>query len=377
MEKIPKKTLIVEGSSWDKCVWDMTPFKPGKIFWMPKEKPGKITISRKKICLRAPCRIDVGVLDYCALRTTPTDGTPDYKAGEMSFAADKYTYVEVELLDKPEIIIDKGTKRELILRHVALLMKRATNYKGGFKIKAKSHKYRHVGFGSSAIMMEATAVAMNRLLGNPLELKDLRNLIAYNFAEESDTLEGYLVPGASTGGSFNTMYYGGFVITAAEAEMIFRMEVPEDVRFIIGIPKVKVAGPEESEVDINCLSWMRHNERFSAGKTSAWILMELLPACVQKDIKKMGQFFYNFTFFSKLIPMLLYRNDSPGIIFELKENGIEGGWMTSAGPSLVAFTQDKTKVEKAKEIFKARKFDVVVLKPCNKGISEISRIPKN
>jgi len=368
--KMKKKKLVVEAGHWDKTEWDVTPFKPGKVFWLP-QKVKKIKISSKKrIVLRAPCRIDVGVLDYSALKTT---GAPDYKAGEMSFAADKYTYVDVELLDRNKIVFEKEAKRHLLLTHVASLMKKATGYKGGFKIKARSHKYRHVGFGSSAILSEATAVAMNKLLGEPLSVKDLRKLIAYNFAEESDTLKSYLVPGASTGGSFNTMYYGGFVITSSETEMIFRMEIPIDTRFIVGVPQVKVAGPEASEVDINCLSWMRHNERFSAGKTSSWILMELLPACIQKNLKKMGNFFYNFTFFSKLIPMLLYRNDSPGIIFELKENSLEGAWMTSAGPGLVAFTQNKDKIKKAVEIFKRRGCNVVILKPDNVGIKEVGK----
>ena len=153
--------------------------------------------------------------------------------------------------------------------------------------------------------------------------------------------------------------------------MIFRMKMPSETRLIVGIPQVKVAGPETSEVDIQCLSWMKHNERFSAGKTSAWILMELLPACVQKDLKKMGDFFYNFTFFSKLIPMLLYRHDLPGIIFELKENGLEGAWMTSAGPGLVAFTQSDEKCKKAVEIFQKRGCNVVILEPDNAGIKEI------
>jgi len=365
--EMEKRTLIVEGGQWDQSVWDVTPFKPGKIFWLP-EKVGRINISeRKQIALRAPCRIDVGVLDYCALKTT---GMPDYKAGEMSFAANQYTYVDIELLEDPEIVFEENTERSLLLTHVVSLIKQATGYQSGLRIKTRTHNYRHVGFGSSAILQETTAVAINRLLGEPLSVSDLRKLIAYNFAEESDTLKDYLVPGASTGGSFNTMFYGGFVITSTETEKIFRMEMPEDTRFVVGIPQVKVAGPEQSEVDINCLSWTRHSDRFSAGKISFWILTELLPACVQGDLKKMGKFFYNFTYCAKLIPMLLYRNDLPGIILELQENGLEGAWMTSAGPSLVAFTQDESKVEIAKQIFEKRRCGTVLLKPDNKGLVE-------
>jgi len=362
------KVLVVEGGQWDRVTWDMAPFEPGKFFWRPSEV-GPISIgSKKRINLRAPCRLDVGVLDYCALKTT---GVPDYKAGEMSFAADAYTLVEIELIENPGITFEEQTERRLLIEHVVRLMSDVVNYRGGVAIKARSHGHHHVGFGSSAVLAESVAVGMNRLLGEPLTLRDLRNLVAYNFAEESDRQPGLLVPGASTGGSFNTMYHGGFVITSTECEMIFRMEMPEDTRFIVGVPQVKVAGPEGSEVDIDCLSWMRHNERFSAGKTSFWILTELLPACIQRDLRKMGAFFYNFALFSKLIPALLYRCDIPGILLELKESGLEGGWMSSAGPGLVAFTQSEEKVQRAVAVFERRGCKTVVLKPDNVGITEL------
>lgn len=100
--------------------------------------------------------------------------------------------------------------------------------------------------------------------------------------------------------------------------------------------------------------------------------MELLPACVQQDLKKMGEFFYNFTLFSKLIPALLYRCDIPGILLELKEKGLEGAWMTSAGPGLVSFTQNEEKIKTAIGVFKKRGCKTVVLKPDNVGIIELS-----
>lgn len=73
--------------------------------------------------------------------------------------------------------------------------------------------------------------------------------------------------------------------------------------------------------------------------------------------------------------MLLYRCDLHGILFQLKEAGLEGGWMTSAGPSLVAFTQDEKKKKKAIQIFKERNCKTVVVEPDNKGIVEVSKIP--
>lgn len=117
------KITGIEGSSHDKVSWDITPFKPGKIFWEPK-KIGKIKITRKKIVLRVPCRIDFSCLDYSKLK--PTDKDNDYKAGEISFAANLYSYVNVELLDKSKIIIN--SERRLLVEHMALLMKKILKY---------------------------------------------------------------------------------------------------------------------------------------------------------------------------------------------------------------------------------------------------------
>jgi predicted sugar kinase len=75
--------------------------------------------------------------------------------------------------------------------------------------------------------------------------------------------------------------------------------------------------------------------------------------------------------------MLFYRCDISGILFELKESGIEGGWMTSAGPSLVAFTLSEKKLEKAVKIFKRRKCkNITIVRPSNEGIIEVDDFPK-
>jgi len=159
----------------------------------------------------------VGLLDYSALKFTDKN---DYKAGEMSFACDAYTWVRVKLTESPTINIK--SKRSQFIKHYALIVKGVTNYKGGFEIETISHPYRHVGFGSSAIMAETTAYAINHLLGSPLSFEELRKLVAYNFVEESDKAKNKLFPGASTGGSFNTIKNGGFVITSSGMTPVFK-----------------------------------------------------------------------------------------------------------------------------------------------------------
>lgn len=365
--------MILEASHYDSVEWNPSPIKPGTFINKP-DKIVKCKLGQKKeIVLRSPCRVDVGLIDYSALKFTDQN---DYKAGEMSFACNVYTYVRVKLLDEPELKI--SSDRPTMVKHYALLVKESTNYKGGFEIETIAPPYHHVGFGSSAVMAETVAIAINKLLGSPLTDRELRHLIAYNFVEESDNAKEMLFPGASTGGSFNTITNGGFVITSSECEKIFHEDIPADLTFVIGIPNVGVKGPEASETDVNCMGWERHNERINAAKSCLWILTEVMPYWVKGDYAKVGEAFYNYTFFGgKGMQMLFYRCDEPGILFEQKEAGLEGGWMTSAGPGLVVFTQDKKKVETAKKIFERRGCkQIVVVNGDNKGTTEIDSLPQ-
>lgn len=363
--------MILEGSHYDTVKWDPSPIRPGTFINKP-EKSWKCKIGkRKEIILRSPCRVDVGLLDYSALKFTDTN---DYKAGEMSFACNVYTYVRVKLTDKKFSI---KSDRPYMIEHYASLLKQVTDYQGGFDIETISSPYRHVGFGSSAIIAETTSLAINVLLGSPLTNSELRHLIAYNFVEESDNDKTHLFPGASTGGSFNTITNGGFVITSSECEKIFHENIPEDMTFIIGIPDVGVKGPEASETDVNCMGWERHNERINAAKSCLWILTEIMPYWVKGDYEKVGEAFYNYTFFGgKGMQMLFYRCNQHGILFEQKEAGLEAGWMTSAGPGLVVYTMDSRKIEIAKRIFKRNGCkQIVTVKGDNEGIIEVKSLP--
>lgn len=364
--------MKVEASHYDFIEWNPVPIKPGTFINKPKIIYKCKLKNRKEIILRSPCRIDVGLLDYSALKFTDQN---DYKAGEMSFACNIYTYVRVRLLDEDKIII--RSDRSILVKHYVLIVKNSTNYKGGFEIETRAPLYRHVGFGSSAVMAETVALAINKLLGNPLTNRELRNLIAYNFVEESDSQKEKLFPGASTGGSFNTITNGGFVITSSECEKIFRESIPSNMLFIVGIPNVKTKGPETSETDVNCMGWVRHNERINAAKSCLWILTEVMPYWIKGDYTKVGEVFYNYTFFGgKGIQMLFHRCDAHGILFEQKEAGLEGGWMSSAGPSLVVYTQNEKKAEIAKKIFKRRGCgQVIVAKGDNQGTKEIDNLP--
>jgi predicted sugar kinase len=340
----------VEASSYDTVEFTPKYIRPGEFINPPSETKHVLLGAKRKIKLRSPSRIDFGVLDHSALKVCDTN---DYKAGEMVFACDKYLFVEVELMEGDSIIIK--SERKVLAEHAAKLMKNATDYKGGFRIKTDDFGCKHLGFGSSATLLIAVVVAINRLFGEVFSLRELRELISGNYVEESDKNPELLFPGCTTGGAFNAMIRGGFCITSSGCELIFREKIPDDFIFVIGMPRSRNVGSEMSESEVNVINWARHNERVNGAKTALWILMEIMPNFVAGNFAKVGEAFYNFTFFGeKSMQMLFHRQDLAGMLFELKKAGIEGGTMTSAGPTMVVFTQSEEKARIAEEIFRKR-----------------------
>lgn len=94
--------MKLEASHYDTIEWKPIAIDPGTFINKPehtyKSKLGK----KREIILKSPCRVDVGLIDYSALKFTDQN---DYKAGEMSFACDVYTYVKVKLLNRSKLLL--------------------------------------------------------------------------------------------------------------------------------------------------------------------------------------------------------------------------------------------------------------------------------
>lgn len=361
--------IIVEGTQFDRVAWNPEPCKAGKMFYK-LEDIKKVNIrDKKEITLRSPCRVDVGLIDFSPIQFTNSENFA--KAGEMSFAGDQYTTVTVKLIDKSEIVVDSN--RPMIVEHNALLMKQSTDYEGGFEIKTEDHGHKHIGLGSSSIMSETVMDAINRVLGEPLTFEEMKRLMGRNFLEEADSDKKMMFPGCTTTGSWNTIRNGGFTINS-DTEMVFHADVPEEIRFVFGIPKIEVKGPEESDTDVRTYSWLRHNDRINAAKVCYWVVTEIMPTIVRGDWKAAGQTFYNYTLTGcKALLMTFYQCGLADVVFQLKATGVDGAFMSSAGPNVVAFCLSDESVQKAKDIFEKKDFRVVVIKPDNKGTIEVKR----
>ena len=97
-----------------------------------------------------------------------------------------------------------------------------------------------------------------------------------------------------------------------------------------------------------------------------------MPSITKGDWKKAGETFYNYTLTGcKALLMLFYQCGLSDIVFQLKMAGIEGAFMSSAGPNIVAFCLSEKSKQKAIDIFKNKNFNIVIVKPDNKGTVEL------
>jgi len=356
--------MRVRGTEYDLVDWDVELFEPGKLFWRP-EYQGPIDTDRKRVKVQVPSRFDAVVLDFTRLH--PTYEENDYKAGALGFAGALYSTADVEVTIDGKVEAD-----DILAQHIGLLFKEVTGCDGGFKIHTQDHPYRHVGASSSASLVAATANALNILLGKPLDDRQLVRFVAHNYGERSQLRDGYLVPGISTGSSGNLALRGGIGVTSSDCELIGWGRYPEGTNIVLGIPDIPEvgAGPELSQAEMLSLDWARHIGKYNAPKVCYWMMMDFLPALNQGDLRGMGKVLYDTSFGStKAALMNLYTSDIPNVIMEQQRAGVEGCFMSSAGPGLVALTIDKKDV--ARDIFKRRGYQVVDVEPVNEGLKII------
>jgi hypothetical protein len=62
-----------EASHYDTVEWNPVPLEPGKMFYKPQTIAKAKIGDKKEAIFRSPCRIDIGLLDYSALKFTDVD----------------------------------------------------------------------------------------------------------------------------------------------------------------------------------------------------------------------------------------------------------------------------------------------------------------
>ncbi|GAB6061566.1 GHMP family kinase ATP-binding protein [Deferrisoma palaeochoriense] len=283
-----------------------------------------------------PGRIHAAVLDM----TRFDIGRPG--GGGVGFAVGLFSRATVSLSEKAEI--RSYGNRPLLGQHVAELFRRLTGYEGGIEIETRDHNRRHMGLGSSVSTLTAAAVALNEALGRPLDLRNLRKLVAYNYCEELSAAPPRLVPGFETNVGAMAGLHGGMVIATDRCELAARVAMPEDLRALLLLPKM---APEVSSGAGEYRSLLGAAQAFDA-KTAARkvcrVFMDLLPAALAGDLRVVGDLLWELSQEgSKRAEIELHGDRGREILEvmeELRRTGAEIVGMSSIGPAVFGLSRN-------------------------------------
>ncbi len=320
--------LKIRGGDLDLVEYDFTSFHPGEnMNTCGYEKPYSLSPTQKPVRTQAPGRIHLTVLDMN--RFAP--GHPG--GGGIGFAIDVFAEVEVRCIEKG---FDINYSRPAIIRHFLLVFSKTVGYTGGFSVTAKDHDYKHVGLGSTSTILTALSAAVNRALGDPLTLDQLRILIGNNYVEETE--EGMIAYGFETGVGPAVSGRGGMAILGDNLTVVHQHAFAEGKHVHIVIPpsSISSAGEEEFSLLMNKARSLDYRDR----ELKAYIvMMDFIPALNQKDLKKMGDHMWEMEFRgSKRAEIEHHSFELYQYMHKLRKAGLEFIGMSSVGPSIAVIT---------------------------------------
>lgn len=321
--------LKIRGGDLDLVEYEFVPFNPGENLSTCNITPGKpITPSLDVVTVRAPGRIHLTVLDMN--RFAP--GHPG--GGGIGFAIQVYAQVRVRCIQEGFRIM---YSRSAIIRHFLEVFCTTVGYSGGFEVDAADHDYKHVGLGSTSTILTALAAAVNRALGDPLTLDDLRQLIGNNYVEETE--DGKIAYGFETGVGPAVSSRGGMAILGDSLTVIHQHVFAEgkNVHIVIPPSSISSAGEEEFALLMNKARTLDYRDR---EQKAYCILMDFVPALDRGDLVKMGEVMWEIEFRgSKRAEIEHHSFELYQYMNRLRKAGLEFVCMSSVGPSIAIITE--------------------------------------
>jgi beta-RFAP synthase len=181
--------------------------------------------------------------------------------------------------EKSSNIVAKGLRSERVEIYAKKLLS-SSGINEGVQIELFSDIMEHSGFGSGTQLALAVGSAISRLYGLDMKVKDL----AMEFDRSRRSGVGTYV-----------FKYGGFIIdgghritdTNGIPPLLFRSNIPENWRFVVGVPKIPLnqSGTAES----NAFKKLESPPASLIGEISRIILMQMIPAILEEDIITFGE----------------------------------------------------------------------------------------
>ncbi|MDD1678991.1 MAG: GHMP kinase [Methanomicrobiales archaeon] len=323
--------MKIRGGDLDRVEYEFISFRPGEnIRTLGYEKKYQLKQAKGVVKVTAPARIHLSVLDMN--RFAP--GRPG--GGGIGFAVQIYCTAEVECIPEG---VEIDYERKPILEHLTQVFSRVVGYTGGFRIRARDHRYKHVGLGSTSTIAIATITAMNYALGSPLQTDQLRLLLGNNFVEEvSDEMIAF---GFETGVGPAVSVHGGMAIMGDELSLAYQHLFAEgkDVYILIPPSEISSAGTQEFELLMNRARDLDYRDR---DLKAYMFLMDLIPALERTDLARVGEIVWEIEFRgSKRAEVEHHGFGIYRYMNQLRETGLEFVGMSSVGPSIAIITGKK------------------------------------
>ncbi|WP_316559190.1 beta-ribofuranosylaminobenzene 5'-phosphate synthase [Methanimicrococcus stummii] len=229
---------------------------------------------------------------------------------------------------------------------------------------------QHIGLGSGTQIALSTATAVNELYGLGKSVKELAQITRR---------------GGTSGIGVLAFEHGGFIVdsghnaadkngflpssrsTAPPANMLLRLDFP-DWDVIVAIPpKVGISGEEEKHFFQSVCPVPIEEVR----ETSHIILMQMLPAIIEQNIEGLGNAVNSLQKLGfKKHEVAVQPPEVKTVIDLMLKNGLYGAGISSFGPAVYGFSEDKNQSEEIRSLLLEKMppgSEVLITKANNKG----------
>lgn len=256
-----------------------------------------VSPQHKKIIIHYPSRLEAMALDPSKITT---NNNLVYTAGQIDFCVSIFKTVTVEISEDGNkyIHIDDNSHRKSLILHACKIMQKALNVTDSIYIKVETDlDLRHCGLGSSSSTIASVASAINEVYGAPMDASDISKFCAQNHGEEIDGDNDNLTPVQCLGGSAVCgNFQGGMIVIAGESVPIAAVELPQNKKVVIGIPK-EFTHPDSEQLLKKEVEHMRafKNTGEVYSKTVAYrMLHEVLPDLVNGNLASAKRLIFDY-----------------------------------------------------------------------------------
>ena len=309
-------------------------FEPNENLKKVVEKISVPSLKGKSIQCNFPNRIHITPIDCNRFNYGKPGG------GGIGFALKANNYLKIQLASETEFAGDEKVKP--VALRALYAMSHNLGFADEFKITVNQSQEvkAHIGLGSNACLLTAICSSINELYDSPLSKRELMQIIGANFVEEYN---GKCVLGLDTGVAPATSLYGGCCLVSEESVVVWQNDFDFIPKALLVFPNTARASFEGAEDDV-MLKRSFYEDLKSRGNISYEILMDLIPAIVNKDLHKIGDVIWNIQFSGTHLSMIQGYEDYGakiyGLFGKIKSLGAEIVGLSSVGPCIFVISKN-------------------------------------